>query len=171
MPPDAQEWMLVGTVVGPFGVRGEAKVELHTDFPDRFKGLKQVFLGPDRRPMRIERSRRHKGRVLLKLAGTESPEQVEGLRGWEIFVPRSEAVPLPAGHYFLDDAIGIDAFSADGPYLGRVSEVLRTGNHEVFVVNEGRDSLLVPIVKDAVRELDVPRRRLVVEPWVLRKEE
>ena len=43
-----EEWSLtVGEIVAPFGLAGEVKVRLETDFPDRFTRLKQVCL---RRP-------------------------------------------------------------------------------------------------------------------------
>lgn len=161
------DWMLVGRLVGPFGVHGEAKVELHTDFPDRFKNLKRVFLGPQRRPFVVEGARLHKGQVLLKLGGVERPEDVHALRGCEIVLPRSEAIPLPEGHFYLDDLLGVSVFSLAGDFLGEISEVLRTGSNDVYVVKGGRGSLLIPGIKDAVRELDLEARRLIVEPWVL----
>jgi 16S rRNA processing protein RimM len=166
----AQDWMLVGRVVGPFGVRGEMKVALYTDFPERFKGLGRVYFGPERRPMEVERARPHKGQVLLKLAGVEGPEAVSALRDLDVFVPRNEAVCLPEGHYYLDDLVGIEAYSEEGRSLGRISEVLRTGSNDVFVINKGRQALLVPAIKDAVRELDLDRRCLTVAAWVIEPE-
>jgi 16S rRNA processing protein RimM len=157
--------MPIGRIVGPFGVRGEAKVELHTDFPDRFRSLKRVFVGPAHAAMQVERSRRHGGQVLLKLAGVDRPEDVERLREQDVLVPRSEAVTLPEGHYYLSDLLGIEVFTPDGASLGTIADVLRTGSNDVWVVNEGRRELLLPAIKDAVIELDLVARRAVVERW------
>ena len=44
--------MVIGEVAGAFGVRGEIKVSSFTDFPDRFKDLKAVYLGAGRREVR-----------------------------------------------------------------------------------------------------------------------
>jgi 16S rRNA processing protein RimM len=166
-PTDDERWMVIGTIVGSFGVHGELKVELNTDFPERFSRLETVYVGPQRLPRTVLASRRHQGRVLLRIVGVESPEQGDMLRGKELAVPRSEAMPLPAGHYYLDDLLGIEVSAVDGRRLGLISDVLRTGNNDVYVVNTGTDAILVPGIKDAVHELDLDARRLVVEPWVL----
>jgi 16S rRNA processing protein RimM len=161
------DWMLIGRVAGAFGVRGELKVELRTDFPERFNRLPCIYLGRERTRFQVERSRTHQGRPLLKLVGVDTPEKIDGLRGEDIFVPRSEAVPLPEGQYFLDDLIGMVVESADGERIGTISDVLRTGANDVYVVNEGRNAVLVPAIKDAILSLDVDARRVVVERWVL----
>lgn len=163
----AEDWMLIGQLAGPFGVRGEVKVELFTDFPERFAALERVYLGADRHAWEVEGSRRHKGQVLLKLRGLESPEAVRALGHPEIFVPRTQAAPLPEGHFYLEDAIGMVVVTEDGESLGPITQVLRTGSNDVFVVGRGRDEVLVPVIKDAIRELDVEGRRVTVERWAL----
>jgi 16S rRNA processing protein RimM len=167
MPDD---WMLVGRVVGAFGVRGEMKVEPLTDFPERFKKTKQIYLGTDRMPVAVTGSRTHGGQVLLRLEGIDSPEAVKALRNPELFVPRDEAHPLPDGHFYLDDIIGAQVETTDGRAVGTISDVISTGSNEVFVIGKGSDAILIPVIKDAVTELDVAAKRVVVEPWVLTTE-
>lgn len=164
------EWLLIGRVAGPFGVGGEAKVEPYTDFPDRFRPLAELYLGADHRPVTVDRARQHKGHVLIKLAGVETPEQVREFAQQEIFVPRSEARTLPPGHFYLDDAVGLHVVTTDGRPVGRVVDVLRTGSNEVFVVRASEGDVLVPVIKDAIGELDVEGRRVTVEPWALGEE-
>lgn len=164
---EAARWMLIGRVARDFGLRGEVKVEVLTDFPDRFAGLKEVYLGPGRVPFRIESSRRHQAHVLMKFSGVDTPEQARDLRGQDLSVPREDAVPLPPGHYYLDDLLGMTVLTPEGETVGRIADVLRTGSNDVYVVNEGRHAILVPAIRDAVRELDLEGRRVVIERWVL----
>jgi 16S rRNA processing protein RimM len=159
--------MLIGTVQGAFGLRGELKIKPHTDFPERFARLRQVFLGPQRAPYTVKRSRPHQDRVLLTLAGVETPERARDLTGLDLAVPRSEAVELPEGHYYLDDLVGLTVFSADGKAVGEVSDVLQTGSNDVLVVGRGNNAVLIPLIADAVVELNVEGRRAVVQSWVL----
>lgn len=167
MPSPSGEWMPVGRIVGPFGVKGEAKVELLTDFPDRFKGLTSIHVGSERTVYEIERSRKHQARVLLKLAGVDTPEAVNQLRGQELAVPRDQAMRLPPDHYYLDDLNGMEVVTTDGAPVGTIREVLQTGSNDVFVIGQGRDEILVPAIQDAVKEIDMDSRRVVIEPWVL----
>lgn len=160
-------WMLVGRIVGAFGLHGEAKVEPYSDFPERFSRMTVTHVGSDRAELRVVSSRQHKTHVLLKFEGVETPEMVHPLCGEELFVPRSSAMPLPLGHYFLDEVIGMSVHDPVGNLVGSVTEVIRTGANDVFVVGAGRDAVLIPMVKEAVRQLDVPGRQMVVESWAL----
>lgn len=162
--------MLIGRVAGPFGVRGEVKIDPLTDFPDRFQELETVYVGPGHDAYRVERARKHRGQVLISLSGIDAPEAVRELRGAEIFVPRAQAAPLPPGHFYLEDAVGLSVQTTDGRDIGTVTDVLVTGSNEVFVVGAGKDAVLIPVIKDAVTELNLDERRVVVEPWVLTQE-
>jgi 16S rRNA processing protein RimM len=159
--------MVIGEVTGSFGVRGEMKVHLLTDFPERFSGLREVFLGPERKVVSIERVRRHQGRLVMKLDGFDTPEAVDGVRGFEIAVPRAEAVALPAGQYYLDQIVDSAVFGEDGREIGRIADVLRTGANDVFVVRAHGEEVLIPAISDAIAEMDVAGKRVVVREWVL----
>jgi 16S rRNA processing protein RimM len=171
MPSDADDWMVIGTIAGSFGIRGEAKIQLNTDFPERFRKVSSVHVGPKHLSYKVQSSRMHKGQVLLRLEGVDTPEQVDVMRGQELMVPRSDAVVLPEGHFYLDDVLGIEVITREGVSLGAITDVLRTGSNDVFVVNEGKGAILIPVIKDAITDLDLSARRVVIEPWVLNVEE
>jgi 16S rRNA processing protein RimM len=170
---DAEDgaWMVIGEVAGAFGIRGEIKVTSFTDFPDRFKDLKVVYLGAGRRMYDVSRMRVHQGRVLLQLNGIDIPEQVAALGHVDISVPRAEAMPLPEGAYYLDELIGVRVRTTDDTDLGAITDVLRTGSNDVWVVGRGKQSVLIPAIADAVQELNVEARYAVILPWVVATEE
>ncbi len=169
--PEVRDWMIVGEIAGPFGLHGEIKVEPLTDYPERFDHLETVYLGTTHRPYTVLRSRFHKSHVLLTLEGVETPEQIDMLRREDVQIPREEAVELPEGHYFLEDIIGAEVVTSVGHPVGRITDIIRTGGNDVYVVNEGPAAVLVPVVKDAVTSLDVAGKRVVIEPWVLNSDE
>ena len=135
-----------------------------SDFADRFAGLKTVYLGRAYQPFEVEWTHHHKKGVLLKLAGVATPEQAEALRGALVFVPAAEAVPLSEGQYYWHQIIGLDVQTSDGRQLGRISDILRTGSNDVYVVRSDRGELLIPAIEDVVKEIDLARRRMIVEP-------
>lgn len=159
--------MPIGEIAGPFGIRGEAKVNLLTDFPERFTGLERVYLGPRHDEVEIEETRLHKGQALVRFAGITTPEQVDKLRGAEIAVPRADAVELPDDHYFLSDLLGAEVRTTDGRELGRIADILQTGGNDVYVVRGRGGEVLVPAIRDAIDYLDVSTGQVVVEPWIL----
>jgi len=79
-----EEWNLtIGEIVAPFGLAGDVKVRLETDFPDRFARLKQVCLRwptGQSRLFDVEAARLHKGQILLKLRGVATIDAAETLR-------------------------------------------------------------------------------------------
>lgn len=159
--------MLIGRIAAPFGVQGEMKIDPLTDFPERFSSLEGLYVGSAHERREVEQVRMHGGRILIRLGGIRTPEEVAGLRGQELFVPRANASPLPPGHFYLEEALGLRVETTEGIEVGTVSEVLKTGSNEVFVVGRNRDAVLIPVIKDAIAELDMDGRRVVVEPWVL----
>ncbi|HEX8918565.1 MAG TPA: ribosome maturation factor RimM [Chloroflexota bacterium] len=161
--------MVIGRISGAFGIRGELKVELFTDYPDRFKALSAIFVGQERQQYDVVGARRHKNMVLLRLAGVDSPDSVDTLRGQELFVPRSQSVTLKKDEYFFEDMIGVEALAESGASIGHVSDVLRTGSNDVFVVRGSGREILVPATREAVQELDLDVRRMVVAAWVLQE--
>lgn len=165
-----EEWsLMVGEIVAPFGIKGEAKVRLSTDFPDRFARLRQVCLRLPDGTMRlwdVETARHHKEQVLLKLKGVNRIEDVEPLRNAQVLVRASEAVRLPANEYYIHDLLGCEVVTEAGRLLGPLTNVLRgdARAHDVYVIGEGKAEILLPAVREVVREVDLQSRRIVVAP-------
>lgn len=158
-----QDWLQIGRIAAPLGVRGEMKIDLDTDFPDRFQRLRTIYVGDEHRPMAIAGARMHGNRVAIRLEDIADRDEAETLRGATLWVPRSEAVPLPEGHFYHDQILGLRVCTTDGQDLGTVIEILATGNNDVYVAHDGRREVLIPAIRDVVREIDVAEGRLVVE--------
>jgi len=156
------QYLTIATVLAPFGLRGELKVRIETDFPERFALLSQVYLGPDHEPFAFEAFRVHKGFGLLKLKGCDSRDQAERLRGWEVQIPGEEAVPLPAGQYYIYQIEGLAVYTEEDEYLGTVQEVLSTGSNAVHVVQGPLGEVLIPALPDVVLKVDLEAARMIV---------
>ena len=165
-----EEWsLMVGEIVAPFGLKGEAKVRLSTDFPDRFARLRQVCLRlPDgtTRLWDVETARHHKEQVLLKLKGVNRIEDVELLRDAQVLIRATEAVRLPANEYYIHDLVGCEVVTEAGRVLGLLTGVLRgdAKAHDVYVIGEGKSEVMLPAIREIVREVDMLKRRIVVTP-------
>ncbi len=164
--PAFQELVLVGRVVKPQGRHGELAIEPITDREDRFPHLAHAFLpapGGGAREVQVERVWPHKGRFVVKLAGVDSIDAAEALRGQELRIPEAELAELPSGSYYYHQLVGLPAFDERGAPLGVVADVLETGAEaRVLVVRGEAGETLVPFAASFVREVDLARRRLVV---------
>ena len=154
-------YLAVGRVMGPWGVRGKVKVEILTDFPQRFIDMRVAYL--QGKPYIIEEVELHRKAALIKFEGCDDRRLAERLRGKMVEVPLEEAVPLPEGEYYLYQIVGLAVWTTKGEYLGRVREVLFTGSNEVYVVENKAEEILLPAIEDVVKEVDLEGGKLLVE--------
>jgi 16S rRNA processing protein RimM len=161
------ELLLIGVVAGPFGIKGQVKLKAFTDQPDYLRRyVRTIFVGKKLTPYQLTKVHEHKpGVLLLNLRGVERREDVDELRGSEVYIREADARPLGEDEYYIHQLIGLQVSTVDGAELGKVREVIETGAHEVLVVaRTGQSDALVPVVRDFIAELDIPGGRVVVRP-------
>jgi 16S rRNA processing protein RimM len=111
----------------------------------------------------VEWRRGTRARPLLKLEGADGRDAVNSLRGQPITVPRAALGPLEKGEFLVRDLIGADVMDGDRR-IGWVRDVLPMPSADVLEVERpGRQQLLVPLVGDAVRSVDVNGRRVDID--------
>ena len=157
------DFIVIGQITKPHGVRGEVRVMPHTDEPLRFTWLEQVYVGADNpQLMAVEQARVHQGMVLLKLTAVSTRTAAESLRGEWLLVPEDEALPLAEGEYFLFQLEGLTVVTTDGETLGTLTSVIETQANNVFVVQGERGELLLPDIDEVVQEIDFENGRMLV---------
>ncbi len=147
-----------GRIVNTHGLRGEVKIEPWADSPEAFCVFRRLFL--EGAEHAVERSRVQKRFVIAKLAGVDSIEDAEKLRGRVVFVPR-EDIALEEGGYLLTDLIGCSAFDQDGKRLGNVTDILTPPGGEVLEIR-GQREILVPLNGEFLLDADVEGRTVTV---------
>jgi 16S rRNA processing protein RimM len=165
--PSPEELLLVGRVVAPFGIQGLLKVRAITDKPEHLRRhINTVYVGPKLQEYQLRRVHIHKpGLLLVTLGGVETRDAADELRGSEIFIREAEAVPLAAEEYYLHQLYGLEVVTEAGEPVGQVREVIETGANEVLVVaRRGRSDALIPMIHDAIEQVDIPSGRVVIKP-------
>jgi 16S rRNA processing protein RimM len=163
----AVSYLAIGRISGAHGIRGEVKVEVLTDFPERFKPGARAYLGvgtddPEARLVRVVAARPHKGGLLVKLDIVPDRNAAELLRDQYLLIPETEAMPLGDHENYLHDLVGLQVETADGRHLGALKEILITKANDVYVVNGPGGEILLPALRDVVLRVDLPARRMVV---------
>jgi 16S rRNA processing protein RimM len=161
--------LVIGRVVAPRGIRGELKVEIHTEDPERFHHLPQVYLGDGYTRYAVTRARLFKGQALLQLEGIETREDAELWRNAYVYISLNDALPLDADEFYHYQLIGLAVHTEEGEALGRVAEVLATGANDVYVIRGEGGELLLPAIKEVIRQVDLEAGTMtVVVPHGLR---
>lgn len=150
------------------------KVFSNTDFPElRFAAGAELLLeladGQERQSVTVERSRPHKKVYLVKFIGHDKIEDVSHFRDAKLVVPISEAAldQLDENEFYYYQIIGCTVLTTDGTRIGKVKEIIQSPANDVWVISPdqpGKD-ILVPFVKQFVKEVDVQAQQITIE-WM-----
>lgn len=166
MESESGRRILLGRVVGAFGVHGEAKLESWTE-PRLAIFRYQPWILRDAAGHEHElagvRGREAGKHLIARLPGVEDRDQAEALRGSEILVPRSVLPPPRPGEYYWVDLEGLPVRTVDGVELGTVSHLFSTGANDVLVVRGERERLIPFLQPDVVRSVDFAGDGIVVD--------
>ena len=161
--------MIIGRVIKTRGLKGDLKIQLLTDFPERFSPgmdllLKSATSGTSDRPVsyRIMESRVDGDIAFIRLKGVESLEASRALIGGEFVIPIEEIAPLEKGVYYPFQLIGLSVFTEAGKPVGILSEIYPGGNHDLYEVRNGKKEFLIPATREFVLEINLPEKKIVI---------
>lgn len=166
------EYLKIGLIGKPHGVRGEFRVQPLCDHPEtRFSRLPQVYLDEDgkHRPVAVASVRAHGGGILMQLRGVADRDAAQSLCGKYLYVDRAHAAKLPDNANFVCDLIGCAVLDEQGNALGTLTDVLTTGGVDVYVLTDDEGQLLFPALSRVVLSVDVAAARMVVNAQSLRE--
>lgn len=158
---------IIGKILGPYGLKGFLRVKPITDFIERFKKLKRVYVGDN--PIEVEElyvvdSFLRNEDVILKFKHVNDRNSAELLCGKFIYIPEEELVPLPEGFYYVHDLIGLKVFDVNGRKIGVITDVWLLPANDVYVVESKGKEILIPAISDVVKRIDLEKRMIVIEP-------
>lgn len=161
------EFLAVGKLRRPHGIRGDLVMEILTDFPERLRPGKPVFVGEqEHRPMKISKAHQHSGKLLIGLEGIETREQAGELRNQYVFILTRSAPRLPKGEYYHHELLGLKVLDEQGNTLGILAEILETRANDVYIIrSEDANDLLLPAVdNEVIIQVDLKRQEMIVRP-------
>ena len=157
----------VGKIVNTHGIRGELRVVPITDFAsERFQSGSQLVIEKDGQylPVTVEQARPHKGMELIKFAEFDNINDVQHFRDCYLSIAADQVKPLEDGRYYYHQIIGLTVVTVDGRELGKIKEIMAPGANDVWVVDRpGQSDLLLPAIKDVVKQVDLDQQRVIVE--------
>ncbi|MGC9991716.1 MAG: ribosome maturation factor RimM [Candidatus Cybelea sp.] len=153
--------IIIGRIAGIFGLRGELKCDPTS--AGRILFSEGTVLRCESKesslPIRLTQIRPHKGRLLIRIEGVDDADAASAFAGAVLYAPRQDVV-LNEGEYFDADLVGCDVRGIDDTLYGTVERVEHYPAGDMLVVA----GHLVPMVRAIVCEIDLDRRRILIDP-------
>ena len=159
------EFITIGKVVSTQGNKGEVNILPLTDSTDRFKNLVTVFLrnNNSQTTLNIEKIRIKEDTVILKLKDIENIEEAKMIVGSFLEVERKNALKLPKDTYFIFEIIGLEVYTENNIFLGKVENVISTGSNDVYIVKgKNKKELFIPAIREVVKNVNLEKKRITI---------
>lgn len=155
----------IGKIVNTHGLRGEVKVVPWTDSAEDFEYIENVFLKikSEYKPLTIENIKYQKSNLIVKFAEINDINEVLPYKGMTVYADRDELGELPEGVHYIVDLIGLSVVTESGEEIGTIADVFNTGASDIYdVKREGKKNLLLPVIDDVVKKVDIENGRVTV---------
>ena len=157
--------VLLGRIVGLFGLKGWVKIFSYTDPRESILNYDGYLLGQNDvwRNVTIVEGKKHGKSVIARFDGIDDPDQASELIEWDVAISR-ERLPSPeVGSFYWRDLEGMSVINRDGTDFGEVAYLMETGAHDVLVT-KGDQERLIPFVADKfILDVDTAKRVITVD--------
>ncbi|MCZ7586682.1 MAG: ribosome maturation factor RimM [Deltaproteobacteria bacterium] len=108
----------------------------------------------------VERARRQKSFVVMKVAGIDTIDAAQTFVGGDVLAPETSLRALDEGEYYWYQLVGLRVIAASGRDLGVIERLFATGSNDVLVVRDGDRERYIPYTTDAVAAIDLSAKVL-----------
>ena len=157
----------VGVIAKAFGVKGEVKLHSYSRSHEEVEELTADLVGRTEKSviaMTVERVTTRGSDIYIKFQEVSDRNASESLIGHFLFVEETKRKQLASGEFFVDDIIGVIVFDLHQKKLGVLIDVVQYGVQDMYIVQTGSGDVMVPAVRSIVREVDVEKRTMTIDP-------
>jgi 16S rRNA processing protein RimM len=171
---EKNNFIAIGKIVKTIGIKGNLKIISLTDFPERFKKLKKIFLYNERskeffvnKPdnsyeFEISDCKIYDKYVNIKFDEYDSIEKSEKLINLILMIDEAQRIKLDKGNFYFYELIGAEIFDKGKP-IGEVVSVVNYGSGDLFNVKTAEKEILIPYRKEFVKNIDIKNKRIDVD--------
>ena len=159
--PAVAKTVVLGRILGVYGVRGWLKVFSETDPIENIFSYAPWLIDGD--VQQVVAWRRHGKGLVAQLQGYDDRDQARALAGKTISIRRDQLPPPSADEFYWIDLQGLRVETQEGVLLGQVSHLIETGSNDVLVVTGARERLLPFVWGQCVLDVDFDIGRVLVD--------
>jgi 16S rRNA processing protein RimM len=163
----SQAFLRLGHITGAHGLRGALRMRPENPDSDTLAHVARVFLesnGQSQEYRLLDSRRINRSTTRIALEGLDGPEAADALKGAAVMIALDDLPPARLGEFYYFQIIGCEVHTTDGRRIGTVEEVFSTGANDIWVVRDGPNEVLVPVIEDVVKTMDLEQRVVMIEP-------
>lgn len=119
------------------------------------KGIKKIFTVN-------EISRMNDKRITLNLEEINNINEAKELLNYKVFVKRDNIIDEMSDEFLISDLIDMEVETVEGETLGTVSDIISTAAHDIYVINEGKEEIMIPAVDEFIKKIDFENNKMLV---------
>lgn len=143
----------VGKYINTFGIKGEIKVYPYVEYFDKL-----TYLYINNTKYNIKNMRFKKNIAIIKLEDIDDINLIEQFKGEIVTIDETDIPEPEEGEYYAEDLIGMEVYTDEGMYLGKLDDVFNTGANDIYQVGKH----LLPAIDEVVKEIDTDNNKIIV---------
>ncbi len=168
MSEKKQEFIALGKIGAPWGLKGEAKLQLYNPDSEVLKKTRLVYLkaGFSFQEYKVWNFRKQGAFFVLGLEDYSSPESIKKIQGEEIYVPLASLAPKKKGEVFVHELVGMKVFDEEENFMGEVTALENYGSTDLLNIHHedihNSKDYLIPWVPDVIVNVDEKERKIII---------
>jgi 16S rRNA processing protein RimM len=155
------DWISVGKLARTHGLKGEIKFYPHDPEGFEFADGQTVKLEGTEKILKVQSIRGANTPFIVKLEGIDQIESAKPLTGLEVLAKREDFQSLPEGEFYRFEIEGLEVFDEEGHPYGIIEDIIPTGSNDVYVVRNGDQEWMLPMIDSVVKSIDLEKGKLV----------
>ncbi|MGL4394542.1 MAG: ribosome maturation factor RimM [Brevinema sp.] len=171
MSIDKQEFVEIGRILKPFGIKGDLRIKFYIDETSDFKKLEELYVKDK------SQSAGFKKLTVSSLKFDENPENAKitfeeigdrtSAEQWRlvpVFISKDQLVLPDSGQYFVQDLLDTQAVYQNA-VIGKVYNLIEVAGQDIFVIKmlDSKQDLAVPFNDEYVSLVDVDKKEIVFQ--------
>jgi len=160
------KWVQIGKIPRTHGLKGEFKFQPLVTEPDILQNLDRLKLQGNQgqeTDLEFESLRGNPRRLIIKFKNIDSIDDAEAYTGQIVLARETVFKKLPDGEYYWFQIIGLNVYDENGSHYGQVGDIIETGSNDVYVVRDGENEILIPMIDWVVKTIDLEEKKLIFD--------
>lgn len=144
------DFVCVGKIIKPQGIKGEVKILPSIDIPAIFNGKHQLYI--ERKLSLFKSSTYRLGYAYVLFEEISDRNLAEKYRNKLVYITKEEFESLTEDDFLIEDLVGSLIYDENNEYVGQIMDVTDYGFDDIIIIKENEHFYEVPFKKEIFKK-------------------